>query len=147
MSTYSCLRFHLVFSTKERRRWICEDWESRLHAYMGGFFRRCDAIPIRIGGVEDHVHCLFSLKPSHVIPDLVRELKKTASRWVHETIGYKPFRWQDGYAIFSVSPSICERVAAYIANQRAHHRRQPFRDELRSMLDAAGVQYDPKYLE
>ena len=35
-STHSKLYYHLVFSTKDRRGWIKETWEDRLHSYFGG---------------------------------------------------------------------------------------------------------------
>ena len=77
----------------------------------------------------------------------MRELKKSASKWVHETIQYAPFEWQEGYAIFSVSPNVCDSVSRYIANQKEHHRKRSFHEELVNMLAEAGIEYDPKYLE
>jgi hypothetical protein len=35
----------------------------------------------------------------------------------------------------------------YIANQEEHHRKKTFREELVKMLDKAGVEYDPRYLD
>ena len=31
------------------------------------------------------------------------------------------FRWQENYAVFSVSPWDIEKVTAYIVNQKQHH--------------------------
>ena len=76
-----------------------------------------------------------------------REVKKAATAWVHQEIGFEPFCWQDGYAIFSVSPDAQPVVAAYIDNQAEHHRQRSYLEELRVMLDKAGVEYDPRYLE
>ena len=39
-----------------------------------------------------------------------------------------------------------ERLHKYIANQRKHHRVKSFQEELIEMLEKAGVDYDPKYL-
>ncbi len=147
MSTFSCLRYHLVFSTKYRTPWIKESWRQRLHAYLGGTLNALDATPLDIGGVDDHVHLLLGLHTTDQISDLVRELKKSASKWIHEEIACAAFRWQEGYAIFSVSPTACDQVSAYISNRAHHHRKKPFHEELREMLDAAGVQYDPRYLD
>ncbi len=73
------------------------------HEYLGGTARGLGAFPQEIGGIEDHVHLLIGLKSTHCIADFMRELKKSASAWVHETIGMKDFAWQEGYGIFSVS--------------------------------------------
>jgi len=37
-------------------------------------------------------------------------------------------------------------VRSYIANQEAHHGKHSFVDELRELLEKAGVGYDEKYL-
>ena len=77
----------------------------------------------------------------------MRELKKSSSSWIHETIGQSDFRWQEGYGIFSVSAPARSAVKNYIANKREHHRVKSFREELEEMLQRAGVDYDPKYLD
>jgi len=147
MSTYASLHYHIVFSTKHRKPWIEPSWEPRLHEYLGGTARGLGAFPQGIGGIEDHVHLLIGLKTTHCIADFMRELKKSASAWVHETIGMKDFAWQEGYGIFSVSATARNGVKAYIANQRAHHQIRGYREELIELLERAGVDYDPKYLD
>ncbi len=77
----------------------------------------------------------------------MRDLKKSSSIWVHEEIGTKAFGWQEGYSAFTVSPPAREAVRKYIANQEEHHRQRTFREELIEMLEKAGVEYDPKYLD
>jgi REP element-mobilizing transposase RayT len=147
MSTYASLHFHVVFSTKFRANFIHRSWEERLHEYMGGIVLKLDGISQGIGGIEDHVHLLIGLKPTHRISDVMRELKKSSSQWIHQTIGQDKFAWQDGYSIFSVSATARDQVKKYIKNQREHHRVKSFREELIEMLEKAGVEYDPKYLD
>ena len=146
-STYLSLRYHLVFSTKNRDPVISPDWQDRPHEYLGGTLRGLDAFPDGIGGVPDHVHLLVGLKATHRLADVVRDLKRASSNWVHETIGAHKFGWQDGYAAFTVSPTSRDDVRRYIANQAEHHRRKSFREELFEILERAGVEYDPKYLD
>ncbi len=147
MSTYHSLIYHVTFSTKHRTPWIKDGWIERLHAYLGGTIKRLEGVPLKIGGVEDHVHLLISLKTTHRLADVMRDVKTSSSKWIHEDIGFAPFDWQDGYAVFSVSPTAQETVASYIANQKEHHRKLSFREELVQILEAAGIVYDPKYLE
>jgi REP element-mobilizing transposase RayT len=146
-STYLSLHYHIVFGTKNRESLIDAAWRSRLHDYLGGTVRGLGGFPEGIGGVADHVHLLISLKAIHCLADVMRELKKSSSAWVHQEIGLAVFAWQEGYGAFSVSATSCEAVREYIANQAAHHRVTPFRDELSAMLNKAGVDYDPKYLD
>jgi REP-associated tyrosine transposase len=65
-------------------------------------------------------------------------------------LGQRKFRtsicWQEGYAAFTVSPSATISVRNYIANQEAHHARYTFVDELKELLEKAGIEYDKKYL-
>jgi putative transposase len=146
-STYLSLHYHLIFSTKNRQPLIQPAWRDQLHEYLGGTIRGLGGIAESVGGVADHVHLLVGLKATHCLADVVRELKKASSVWVHETIRVAMFAWQDGYAAFTVSATSREGVKGYIANQEQHHRRKSFREELVELLDKAGIAYDPKYLD
>jgi len=144
-STYYSLHHHWVCSTKERRPLIRPSWRPHLHEYLGGTVRGLAGVPLKVGGVEDHVHALIGLKPTHRISDFVRELKKATSIWA--AAKQEPqFEWQEGYSIFAVSASMVETVRKYIDRQEEHHRKQSFVKELKQLLEKHGIQYDPKYL-
>src|SRR5260370_29703643 len=142
-STFFSLHFHLVFSTKERRPLIAPDWRANLHSYMGGIIRGMNGVAESVGGVEDHVHLLVSLRPIHRIADVLRDLKKDSTNWARESFE-KKFTWQEGYAAFTVSPTAIESVRKYIENQEEHHRKQSFVDELQQLLGKAGIEYYEK---
>ncbi len=145
-STFTSLRIHIVFSTKERRPWIKPGWRTTLHEYLGGTVRGLGAVPEAIGGVEDHVHLLIGYRPTLTISDFVRELKKASSNWVAEQ--FEPqFGLQDGYSAFSVSASQKEHVRIYIGNQEAHHQRRSFREELAELLMRHGIEVNPEHLK
>lgn len=145
-STFSSLRMHIVFSTKERRPFVQDSWRSSLHEYLGGTVRGLGAVAEAVGGIADHVHLLVSYKPTHCVSDFVREVKKASSVWAAERHESK-FGWQEGYSIFSVSVSQKSRVRAYIGNQAEHHRQRDFRAELEELLRKHEIEFDPKYLE
>jgi REP-associated tyrosine transposase len=146
-STYLSLHYHLVFSTKDRAPVIEASWRNRLHEYLGGTVSGLGGFPQGVGGMADHVHLLVGLKATHCLADFMRELKKASSAWVHDEIGMRSFAWQEGYAAFTVSASARTAVQSYIANQEEHHRKKTFREELVEMLEKAGVEYDPHYLD
>ena len=100
-----------------------------------------------IGGVADHVHLLVGLRATHCLADFMRELKKASSVWVSHEKRIPTFAWQEGYAAFTVSASARDAVRSYIDHQEEHHRARTFKKELISMLERAGVAYDPRYLE
>ena len=72
-------------------------------------------------------------------------VKKESSKWI-KTQGVRAFHWQDGYGLFSVSPSQLEAVRQYIVNQEEHHRKVSFQEELLRMLKKYNVGYDERYL-
>ena len=146
-STYLSLHYHLVFSTKNREAIIAPEWRARLHDYLGGTIRGLGGFPEGVGGVADHVHLLVGLKATHCLADVMRELKKASSGWLHEELGLPAFAWQEGYAAFTVSATSREAVRSYITNQEEHHRVKSFREELVEMLNKAGIEYVPKYLD
>lgn len=147
MSTYVSLHYHMVFATKHRTNFIHRRWEDRLHQYIGGVVRGLDGFPQSVGGVEDHIHLLVGLRQTHCISTFMRELKKASSQWVHEEIKQSAFAWQEGYAVFSVSADVRPKVNRYIVHQREHHRVKSYREELVELLEKAGIEYDPKYLD
>lgn len=144
-STYYSLHYHWVCATKERRPIIGAEWRSRFHEYLGGTIRGLEGVPLKIGGVADHVHALVGLKTTHCISDFVRELKKASSVWAAENHA-REFAWQEGYSIFTVSASMLDTVSRYIERQEEHHRKMTFAEELKLFLEKHGVNYDPKYL-
>lgn len=146
-STYLSLHYHLVFGTKNREATLSPEWRDRLHDYLGGTLRGLGGFSEGIGGVADHVHLLVGLKATHCLADVMRELNKSSSAWVHEQMGVPTFAWQEGYAAFTVSATSRDAVRHYIANQEEHHRVKSFREEVVEMLNKAGIEYDPLYLD
>ena len=146
-STHLSLHVHVVFSTKARQAWIDAAWQDRFHAFLGGSLRQLGVVPEAIGGMPDHVHLLLGLQATHRLADVVRDLKRGSSLWVHENMRRTAFAWQDGYGAFTVSAKGREKVCAYIANQAEHHRTRTFREEYVALLRHARIEYDPRYLD
>ncbi len=147
MSTYLSLHYHVVFSTKHRVPCLDRAWRSRLHSYMSGTIKGLGGYPQSTDSWNDHVHLLFGLKANQNVSDIVRELKKASTAWVQAEIGLRNFLWQGGYAAFTVGYRQREIVRAYIDRQDEHHgRKESFKEELISLLEYHGVEYDPKYL-
>ena len=138
---------HITFSTKGRVPLIIPPVESELHSYLGGICKNLECQPIEVGGWVDHVHILCQLSRKLALMKLLEVLKSHSSKWI-KTKGerYRKFFWQDGYATFSVSPAEVDAVRLYIANQKEHHARTTFQDELRRLLREQQVVYDERFL-
>ncbi len=138
---------HIVFSTKNHYPFILSEVEPELFAYMGDTIKRSGGVPFLINGMSDHVHVFSSLPKTVSLAKFVEDIKRNSSRWI-KTKGteYQHFAWQDGYGAFSVSSSKKEVVVNYIANQKEHHRKKTFKEELLEFLIEYGVEYDERYL-
>jgi|HubBroStandDraft_4_1064222.scaffolds.fasta_scaffold02778_7 putative transposase len=99
---------------------------------------------IAIGGVANHVHLLMTLPASRAMANIVRDLKANSSQVLRRDS--RTFRWQDGYAAISVSPSSVKDVVRYIEHQAEHHKVHSFADDYIAMLERAGIAYDDRYV-
>lgn len=145
--SYTNLIYHVVFSTKNRQRFLTPSVEEEIHRYMAGIVRNLDGVCLEINGMHDHVHLLLKLPAKLSLADALRTIKANASKWIHvEKPELSQFAWQDGYAAFSVSASQVETVREYVRNQKTHHATNDFKRELVSLLEKHGVEYDAKYL-
>jgi len=90
----------------------------------------------------DHVHALIDLPTTKSIEEMVQLFKGNSSHWINENRLLRgKFAWGRGYGAFSVSQSDVSRVAAYIANQETHHRKQSFQDEYQLFVKKYGLEW------
>ena len=143
----SAVYIHLIFSTKERYPYLRDEkLQIDLHSYLGETSKRLDCPPIRVGGVEDHVHILARFGRTITQAEWVKELKRVSNLWLNSEGGLEKFQWQAGYADFSVSASNLEAVKHYIENQKEHHKRMSYQDEVRKFLKKYGMEWDEQYI-
>lgn len=73
-----------------------------------------------LGLNPEHVHCIISLRPTHYIPEVVKELKGFSSHEVNK--GREEFiKWARGYSIRTVSEKNLTAAIKYVENQGKHH--------------------------
>jgi REP-associated tyrosine transposase len=146
-NTYTSLLYHVVFSTKNRERWIKPGIEERVWAYLGGIAREHDMVSQQIGGVEDPVHLVLGMRASTGVSKAVQLLKGASSKWMNETFPeLRGFAWQDGYGAFTVSKSQLATAIESVSRQREHHRVRTFEEEYRAMLALHGIEFDERYV-
>jgi len=145
-ATYVKNLIHLVYSTKHRERRIIKSCQAGLWKYQAGIFKNLDSPAIIIGGIEDHIHALFSLSKNYALTKVIEEVKKGSSKWMKSDGPRDPaFYWQRGYAAFSVSVSAAPDVDLYIKNQFERHLKLSFQDEIRLLCKHHGVELDERY--
>ncbi len=138
---------HIVFSTKNRLNTITPEIEEQLYKYIGRIIKSLDSKLIKIGGFTDHIHILCELSKNYSLSDFMKRLKGSTSKWVNVTftLNYH-FNWQSGYGAFSIKPQDVSLVVEYISNQKEHHKRTDFKNELTKFLNQYKIPYNPKYI-
>lgn len=146
-NTYTQIHLHIVFAVKGREAAIPPVHAERLYRYISGIVAERGQKLLAINGMPDHLHLLIGLRPTLALSDLMRDVKAISAKFINEQ-HWMPgkFAWQEGFGAFSYSTSQLPSVIRYIEQQQAHHRRQTFQEEYRSMLEEFGVDYDPRYV-
>jgi putative transposase len=146
-TTYSCLHYHIIFSTKDREPRVSADVRQRLYDFIGGITRAEKATLVAIGGTSNHLHLLIGMGTEPSLAAMVNRIKANSSRWMNETFPGNPrFEWQRGYGAFAVSKSNIPEVKDYIENQTEHHRTKSFAEELIAFLQRHEIEYDERWL-
>jgi putative transposase len=145
--SYTSLKYHVIFSTKDRVPLLDSNMVPRLGEYMGGIARQNKGYLLAANGPADHIHLAIALAPDTSLSAVVREIKAGSSKWLHKNFPtLKSFAWQEGYAAFSVSQSGMEKLFAYIESQPEHHKKTGFQEELIDFLQRHQIKYDEKYV-
>lgn len=144
---FSQIYIQTVFAVKNRQALIMPAWEDELHKYITGIVEHRGHKLLAIGGMPDHIHLFFGLKPAEAIADLVREVKKASNDFIKEK-RFTPFafEWQSGYGAFSYSRSHMDAVCKYILNQKEHHAKRTFEEEFMKILRDFDVEIGKKQM-
>jgi putative transposase len=138
---------HLIFSTKQRRPLLGDTIRGEMHLYLASVLNRSENVCVRVGGVADHVHIALFVARTDSIAKVMERLKVSSSKWI-KTRGpeFAKFRWQRGYAAFSVGPSDRLALVRYIDAQATYHQRRDFQAEMRAMFAKYGVEFDERFV-
>ena len=145
--SYFKLYYHLVFRTYRSQRTIAENHEQELYRYILGYCRQHHICLIRINSLPDHIHMFVSTGPNICPADLIRELKKSAGNYIREHRNFFPMfnGWGKGYCAISYSEAEKDKIVSYIRNQKEHHKKVSFTDELRQIMRDAHIEYHEEY--
>lgn len=117
------LVFHLVFATKDRAPLITPPIQRLLFSQ---FRQACETLHCDlhdIGGTEDHVHILMSLRPSHRLDIVVDNFKSAGAEMINKLALGPPLEWDDGYGVLSLRNKDIEIVSEYIRTQKERHQK------------------------
>jgi REP element-mobilizing transposase RayT len=130
LHSYNRIWIRAIWSTKERKPSISTSIEQKVYQFISEQCREKGRLVRIVNGMPDHIHVLFLLNPRLSISELIKQIKGSSSHFINKNnfISEK-FTWQTGYALFSVSESVVERVYRYIRNQKQHHHKKSFQQE------------------
>lgn len=145
--SFSKIQIHVVFAVKYRSALIDQTWEEELFQYITGIIKNKGHKLLAINGMPDHLHIFIGLRPVEALSDLVREIKKSSTKFINEKgIVQHKFQWQEGYGAFSYAECEVKTVVNYILNQKEHHAVKKFNQEYLEILQEFGIQYHQEYL-
>lgn len=145
--SYLQLLYHIVFRPKNSAPAIPIEHEEKLYRYIWGYIKERNGVLYRIGGMPDHIHIFVSLPATLTVADFVRDMKVASSKFLKEHHEQFPrfMGWGKSYCALTHSYQEKDKIINYIRNQKEHHKRMNFHDELLSLVREYGVEFDERY--
>ena len=127
---------HAIWATKERQPMIHKSVENTIYQFISEELRALGC-PVRIiNGMPDHIHCLFLLSREKSIAEVIKQIKGSSSHFINQAnLISEKFSWQTGYAAFSVSESIVDKVFHYIKTKNNITQRKNFSRNMKNLLN------------
>lgn len=146
-NTYHQVYIQAVFAVKYRAAVLDKEWRANVFGVIGNLINETGCKTIIVNGVEDHVHCFFSLKPTVSISELMKVVKAKSSKYINDNrFLLNRFEWQGGYGVFSYSQNQVNTIFNYIKNQESHHAKSTFQEEYLGILEQYEIPYDERYI-
>lgn len=133
---------HAVINTYCRRMTIFPEHEELLYLYIWGILKTRYCHLYRTGGIENHIHILFDLDTRCALMDVMRNIKRESSKWMKDSGLFPEFEgWGKEYFAIGRSPEDLQTVIGYIQNQKEHHNRISFEEELKNLTAKGGMRW------
>ncbi len=147
MNSFRQILYHIVFGTYNREQTLTESYHENLYRYIWGVINKRQCVLYRINGTENHIHILSDLHPTIALSDYIKEIKTASNTWMKNSGKFPNFSsWAEGYCAITYNLRDKEKIINYIKNQKEHHRKFSFTDELKQILTENGIEWDERYL-
>ena len=131
---------HIVFHVKNNSVLIRRNDRKELYEKIEKILLEVKCIPLKVNGIDNHVHILCSLARTVTLADIVENVKKYSTMWLKQReLYYEQFAWQTGYSCFSVSVDVLSSVERYIERQEQHHATASYEDEMTVLFKKCGI--------
>ena len=127
---------HAVWAVKYRDAVLTKEMKPALIDSIHGLLREKGHTPIITNYEPDHIHALFRFSAREDIGTTMQALKGGSSKVLNQRFfsHSRPFRWQGGYAAFSICPTHVKGKAQYVRDQEIIHANRRFEEEYYEML-------------
>jgi putative transposase len=147
--------YHIVFGTHKRLPSITDQFRKDLYMVILGIIKDYKVQGqvsrlIRIGGIENHVHLLIDLHSMMALAPLVGEIKRRSSLWMKEQRDRYPLfdAWSREYYAATLAEKDSGAVIEYINHQQEHHHgAEDYEEELKRLVEDAGLTWHPDMIE
>ena len=146
MGAYKQILYQVVFRTKSNKPTLQVNGRKNLYEYISALLKHRNCHCYQVGGVDDHIHLVFSLHPSVALSEVIKEVKVASNKMIKEKRLFTNFEsWADGYSAFTYSFEAKENLINYVSRQEQHHAKTSFAAELRDLCEEHGVEIDERY--
>ena len=83
-NTYTQIHIHAIFAVQNRLSLIQNQWQEELYQYISGIVENNGHKLLQIGGIPDHIHVLFGMRPVQSLSDLMQDIKGCSSLWINK---------------------------------------------------------------
>ena len=147
MNSFRQILYHIVFGTYNREQTLTEEHHEALYRYIWGTINKRNCVLYRINGTNDHIHILSDLHPTIALSDYIKEIKTASNIWMKNSGLLPHFKsWAEGYCAITYNLKDKNKIINYIKNQKEHHRKVSFADELKQLLTENGIEWNERYL-
>ncbi len=132
---YNNIYVHFVFTTLHRQTLIPEKNRIRIEKYITGIVNNNGSKLYAVYANPEHVHMLLSKSPGLSEEKIASIIAESSAVFINENkLSKENFEWQESASAFSVSKSDINKVCKYILNQKEHHQKMTYEQEVKQML-------------
>ena len=132
---YNNLYIHFVLTALHRQALIPEKHRIRVEKYITGIVNNNGSKLYAVYANPEHVHVLISKSPALSENKLASIIADSSASFINQNkLSKANFEWQESASAFSVSKSDVDNVCKYILNQKEHHKKITYEQEVKRML-------------
>ena len=133
---YNNLYTHFIFTILNREPLVIEKNRKRIEKYITGVVKNYNCKIYAIYANPEHLHFLVSRSPDISEEFLANTIADSSRKFINSNkLVMGNFNWQTTASAFSVSKSDVDKVCKYILNQKEHHKKVLFTEEIKKFVE------------